>query len=413
MKFSRILIFTLIALAAILFAVSQFSARVPLPAAATLPMDLKMIIPDAWEVIPQHFKTCDFDNDGDNEYLIVYRYDVNKETKRGLIGGAIYDTQVNRPPQAPGVEAPYRPAFMTPYKLLPDIYGGKGQGYLGQDRVVVHTLPLTPAGAKCQAREILVYGYSYDDYPTTLSVFRWEGELIGYVGWHVHANVRLRAYGVKSSDPSKPATDDNTGIVVAGVYTYNQLNQRSLLCAVRRYRRTPPVTKDDLPPGLDFAEVKEDYTIDFCYGPPNDPAYPEGVVVALLRGQNPTGATPTGQSYLSDEAQKTLPAELAELKKPDRDRKPPFRILSVSAPGSLGWYPPAGNRFIWTPTGGTPPPTPQVWWINESLPTVVETEIVLNDGSGQTRRVQWTLVSMANEKANADTIWRVSRVELR
>lgn len=411
MKPWRIVIIVLIVVAGILLIVTYLRPSVPLSATAVLPMDLRTVIPDAWEVIPQQFKTCDFDNDGDQEYLIIYRYDVNQETKRGLIGGAIYDSQVNRVPQAPGVEAPYRPAFMVPYKLLPDIYGGKGQGYLGQDRVVVYTLPLTAAGAPCRAREILVYGYSYDDYPTTLSIFRWEGELVGYIGWHVQGNVRLRAYAVDNSDPGKPADNDNTAIVVAGVYTYNQLNQRSLLCAVRRYRRTLPVTKDDLPPGLDFTEVKEDYTIDFCYGPPNDPVYPEGVVVALLRGQNPSGTTPTGQSYLMAEAQSTLPAELSELKK--ADRKPPFRILSVSAPGSLGWYPPAGSRFIWTPTGGTPAPTPQVWWINETPPTVVETEIVLNDGSGQTRRVAWTLVSMAREKANADTIWRISRVELR
>jgi hypothetical protein len=44
---------------------------------------------------------------------------------------------------------------------------------------------------------------------------------------------------------------------------------------------------------------------------------------------------------------------------------------------------------------------------------VGESEIVLNYGSGQTRLARWTLVSMANEKANADTLWRISRVELR
>ena len=410
MRLSRIVIFVLIAVAGILLVYSFLRQKVTLPVVNTgLPIDLQTMIPISWKVIPGQFKTCDFDSDGDNEYLIIYSYDPGAVANRGLIGGVIYDTQVNRVPQAPGVEATYRPAFMVPYKLLPDIYGGKGQGYLGQSGVGVYPLPPIAAGGKCQAKEILVYGYSYDAFPTILSVFRWEGELIGYVGWHVQGNVRLRAYDAASPDPSKPSATDNSGTAAVGVFAYNQLNQRSLLCAVRHYRRTPPATKTDLPPGLDFKEIKEDYTLDFCYGAPKDPAYPEGIVMALLRGQNPAAVTPTGGSYLTKDALDALPPELSELKSADRKA---IRTLSVSAPGTLGWYPPPGNRFTWTPTG-TPSPTPQTWWLNSEPPTVVETEIVLNDGTGQTRQARWTLVSMANEKANADTLWRISRVELR
>jgi len=409
-KLSRIVIILLVVAAGLLFIFSVLRPSVPLPVAAELPIDLRTMIPDSWKVVPGQYKTCDFDSDGDNEYLIIYRYDTDTVFNRGLIGGVIYDTQVNRVPQAPGVEATYRPAFMVPYKLLPDIYGGKGQGYLGQNSVNVHLLPVSAAGAKCQAKEILVYGYSYDTgVPTILSVFRWEGELIGYVGWHVQGNVRLRAYDAASPDPSKPSATDNTGTAAVGVYVYNQLNQRSLLCSVRHYRRTPPTTKTDLPPGLDFREVTEDYTLDFCYGAPVDPAYPEGVVMALLRGQNPSAATPTGKSYLTTAALEALPPELNELRDPTRKA---IRTLSVTAPGTLGWYPPPGSRFTWTPTGGTPPPTPQTWWLNSEPPTIVETEIVLASGAS-TRQARWTLVSMANEKANADTIWRISRVELR
>jgi len=409
-KLSRIVIFVLIAVAGLLLIFSYLRPKVPLPGNTALPIDLQTMIPSSWKIISGQYKPCDFDSDGDNEYLIIYNYDPGAGTNRGLIGGVIYDTQVNRVPQAPGVEAPYRPAFMVPYKLLPDIYGGKGQGYLGQSGVGVYLLPPSAAGAKCQAKEILVYGYSYDPaVPTTLSVFRWEGELIGYVGWHVQGNVRLRAYDAASPDPSKPSATDNTGSAAVGVYVYNQLNQRSLLCSVRHYQRTRPVTKTDLPPGLDFQEIKEDYTLDFCYGAPLDPAYPEGVVMALLRGQNPTADTPTGKSYLTTAALEALPPELNDLRKADRKA---IRTLSVTAPGTLGWYPPPGSRFTWTPTDGTPSPTPQTWWLNSEPPTIVETEIVLASGA-PTRQARWTLVSMANEKANADTIWRISRVELR
>jgi hypothetical protein len=407
MRLPRIVIIVVIIAAGALLIFSVLKPQVPLPVNTGLPVDLQTMIPTSWKVVPGQFKTCDFDGDGDNEYLIIYNYDAssgpitNTVAGRSLIGGAIYDTQVNRVPQAPGVEAPYRPAFMVPYKLLPDLYGGKGQGYLGESSVTVTMLPQS-AEAKCQAKEIMVAGFSYDNQPTALSIFRWEGETIGYVGWHVRGNVRLRAYDA--------ANAPNSGKAVVGVYVYNDLNQRSLLCGVRHYRRTPPVTKEDLPPGLDFVEVKGDYTMDFCYGAPKDPAYPEGVAVALLRGQNPPPDTPTGGSFLAPEALTSLPPELVELK--NAARQSPIRILSVSSPGSLGWYPPQGSRFEWTPTG-TPAPTPQVWWRSSDPPARVETEIVLNDGSGQTRQATWFLVSLANEKADADTHWRITRVELR
>ncbi|MEJ5197620.1 MAG: hypothetical protein WHX53_01740 [Anaerolineae bacterium] len=405
MRPSRIVILVLAAIAGILLIYSYLRPRVPLPAGGTnLPLDLQTVIPASWKVVPGQYKTCDFDGDGENEYLVIYSYDVGA-AGRGLIGGVIYDLQVNRPPQAPGVEAPYRPAFMTPYRLLPDMYGGKGQGYLGQSSVLVTLFPPVADPAKCRADEIVVFGYSYDPLPTTLSIFRWAGEALGYVGWYVQGNVRLATFDVEGK--SSTGKESNSKAIVS-VRAYNQLNQRSLLCAVRSYRRTPPADKNSLPPGLDFAEIQAEYTIDFCYGAPKDPAYPEGVVVALLQGQNPPEGTPTGASYLTAEAQATLPAALSFLKEPKRD-KYPVRILSVSTPGSLGWYPPQGTRFTWTPPG-TPAATPQTWWMGNDAPAPVETEIVTSDGV--TRLVRWTLVSFSNEKANADLHWRITRVEL-
>ncbi len=406
MRPSRILILVLAGIAGVLLLYSYLRPRVSLPVGGVnLPLDLQTVIPTSWKVVPGQYRACDFDNDGENEYLVIYSYDAAAVAGRSLIGGVIYDLQVNRPPQAPGIEAPYRPAFMTPYRLLPDIYGGKGQGYLGQSSVTVILFPPATDPTKCRAREIVVFGYSYDTLPTTLSLFRWAGEALGYVGWHVQGNVWLTAFDAEGKES---VSKEKVGKAIVGVRAYNQLNQRSLLCAVRLYRRTPPIGKDDLPPGLDFVEMQAEYTVDFCYGAPQDPAYPEGVVVALLRGQNPPAGTPTGASYLTAEAQATLPAVLSFLKEAKRD-KYPVRILSVSTPGSLGWYPPQGTRFTWTPAG-TPAATPQTWWMGNDAPAQVETEIALSDGV--THRVRWTLLSFSNEKANADLHWRITRVEL-
>ena len=300
-----------------------------------------------------------------NEYLIIYSYDpaavpaalsatpvppTVPVVGRSLIGGVIYDTQVNRVPQSPGVQSPYRPAFLIPYKLLPDMYGGKGQGYLGQNSVTVNLAPAPANNAPCQAKEITIFGTSYDAPPTNLSIFRWAGDPIGYIAAYFQGDTRLQAYGPNGS--TQPTA------YVVDVYTYDTLNQRSLLCSVQHYRRGyDPQNPTVMPPGLEFVEVKDDYTIDFCYGPPTDPAYPDGVVMALLRGQNPSAPSPTGASYFMPDA--IVPPELQPLKSSPRA---PIRTLSISAPGSLGLYPPQGTHFIWTPNNGTPSPTPQVWW---------------------------------------------------
>ena len=412
MRFVRIIVIVLVSVAAVLILYSCLRSRVAPPGSTDLPLNLQTIIPSTWAVVPNQYKPCDFDGDGENEYLIIYSYDLSTAPSgllptvtpppvvagRSLIGGAIYDTQVNRVPQAPGNQSPYRPAFLIPYKLLPDMYGGKGQGYLGQNSVTVNLVPGVVNSAPCQAKEITIYGTSYDSLSTNLSIFRWAGDPVGYIAAYFQGDTWLQAYGPnRSTQPTSYVVD---------VYTYDTLNQRSSLCSVQHYTRGyDPQNPTVMPPGLEFVEVKTDYTIDFCYGPPKDPAYPEGVVVALLRGQNPdANTTPTGSSYFVQGA--IVPQELAFLTNAQRT---PVRTLSVSAPGSLGLYPPQGTQSIWTPTSGTPSPTPQVWWTSTNT-APVDTEIVVN---GQARQARWTLVSIANEQANSDTHWRITQVELR
>lgn len=411
MRFLRIVIIVLALIVVVLLLYSGLQRRVPLPGKVNLPVDLQSIIPSTWSPILNQYKTCDFDGDGENEYLIIYSYDLAAGSSalpptvptpsvvsgRSLIGGVIYDTQANRVAQSPGTEAPFRPAFLIPYRLLPDMYGGKGQGYLGQNTVTVHLLPGL-VDNKCQAREIVILGTSFDAQPTNLSIFRWQGEPVGYIAAHFQGSARVQAYATgRAVDPTKPTVE---------VLVYNELNQRSLLCAVQRYARWYDTNnKEQIPPGLDFAEIKTDYTIDFCYGPPKDPTYPEGVVMALLRGQNPNkDSSPTGLSYFKRGA--IVPSELGFL---TSDQRLPVRVLSVASPGSLGLHPPQGMQFIYS-NPATPSPTPEVWW--ESTNTApVDTEIVLLNG--ETRQVHWTLVSMANERASGDLLWRITQVELR
>ena len=118
-----------------------------------LPLDLRNVIPADWDTLPEWQRQCDFDGDGENEWLIVYKYDQTKvpqpypeatDVNRGPIGAAIFDTQNNVLPEAVGNPSPYAPTFVIPYRLLPDFYQGKGQGYLGESKVEVIFNPPIP-----------------------------------------------------------------------------------------------------------------------------------------------------------------------------------------------------------------------------------------------------------------------------
>lgn len=372
-----------------------------------LPVDLKQVIPESWAVVSGKTGPCDFDNDGEDEWLLIYRYDATSVSApsaaapgmvgRSLIGGAIYDAQVNRPAQAPGNQSPYRPALLIPYRLLPDIFGGKGQGYLGESDVVVLQYPRPERNRPCQARELAILGYSDSGpsggFPTRLSVFRWGGEDVGYLAAHFVGNARIEV-----SDISRPIID---------VTTYNRLNDRSALCAAQEYRRTGPTGQEYLPPDLQFNPEEASYTIDFCFGYPDDPAYPEGVVIALLRGHNPSNAgsraTPTGGSFLSDQV--SLPTELATLRDSNRQ---PYRITALSNTGSIAPYPAPGRR-VEVPPSSPATSEPEVWWWGEERAQVV-TDIIIN---GTPRSVLWSLSTLASERRNADVHWRIVDVEVR
>jgi hypothetical protein len=357
-----------------------------------LPVDLRDMLPAAWAVVPNTFKQCDFDGDGEQEYLVIYRYDPTTVTttvsaaaaQRTQIGGVIYDSQVNRPPQRPGNQSPYRPGFLTPYRLLPDIFPGKGQGFLGETSVTLSYWAGTQPAATCTVSETAVFGYSDNSgVPTRLSLFSWGGPDRGYLSQHFVGNARVIT-------EDKP----NTIQPIQTVVTYNRFNDRSQLCYQRLYERVRTEQ-------LSFAQVEQDYTIDFCFGAPADPAYPEAVVVAALRGHTPptdaVSATPTGGSFFTEEAKtaKDFPTELSDL---GTATPHVYRILALSNPGTLTTYPGPGTVF--TDTTGQP------WVVGEATVPITAT-IEIN---GTQRETVWQMVSIANEQIRADVHWRINHL---
>ena len=372
----------------------QVPGITPQQSGITLPINLKELIPATWTVLPNQFYHCDFDGDQQPEWLVLYRYDQaspsaafqpGKAVTRGAIGAVVYDLEVNQVRQNLGSPSPFRPVSLFPYKLLPDIFPGNGQGFLGESSVTVGFWPAYQANsAKCSVNEIYVFGYSDGPFPTRLSVFRWGNSSVGYLGRHFVGDARIDV----TPDPSlsKPIT---------AVRTYNRLNDRSQFCEQHYYTRTATDT-------LSFVEDPNQLTIGFCFDAPADPAYPEGAVLAELRGDNPddsgTNQTPTANSFLTQAAANSLPAELNDLKNPKRGG---FRVLSVENPAALSAYPTAGTVISDTLTN-------QYWvWSQERV--AITTTVVLNNG---TRNVAWEVVSVANEVNAADMHWRIDRVTL-
>jgi len=356
---------------------------------SVIPLDLQTLIPPSWDVQAEPQVACDFDGDGADERLLIYRYDAytltlpfkNEPGMFAPFGGIIFDTQADTLPERPESPGPYRGSSIVPYRLLPDFYTGKGQGYLGETGVEVSYSPALKSGSPCKVNEINVFGFSGADLPTRLSIFLWVDKAAGYRGEHFAGNARV-AWEV----------DPNVENRIRRVTTYNRLlNHRSLLCDVDGYWRPNPDLVVFIP---DAAEE----TIDFCFGVPDEPVYPEGVVVALLRGDTRFGSP---SRYLLYGA--ILAPELALLRASDREA---VNIVSVGNPAGIE---PDQARGAWCTPEQIEGAGPTEFWCGRER-VRIETRIVLG---GAVRTAEWSLISVARDVPGAELIWRVDRVDLR
>lgn len=214
------------------------------------------------------FQEVNVDGDKDVEWLYFYNYDNQTDgdnVKRGPIGGIIYDAQANVDPNQPA-------AFFVPYRLLPDWREGKGQGYLGETTVKWATARIDPGSTDAWADELMVTGLSAGDVPTRLSLFRWLGQGAGYGVSNFVGN------GGVLTLPTDRAED----ALVEKVITFNKLNDRSRLCERVQHTRQDSENRFIAePPGIVFCPLAVNVEPDV----PDEPTYPEAVVMAWLLGE--------------------------------------------------------------------------------------------------------------------------------
>ena len=141
-----------------------------------------LLLPAAWTV--EKVEEIDTDEDGEIEWLIIYRYDRNHRGSGGPLGGVVYDLQPQsrESPKDKDLTTPVLEPPPTPrvYPLLPT---ASGRGYLGENTggedkpwPKVEQYDANGDGKN----ELVIWGYSAPNYPTSLAIFRWVDKERGY-----------------------------------------------------------------------------------------------------------------------------------------------------------------------------------------------------------------------------------------
>lgn len=182
--FGRVFVFLLVIALALLLTgrraelnawLNQLRALLITRAATVGPPDFQEVMPSGWAIIQTEPINIDGGPAGENDWLVLYRYEPLDRGPRGAIGGVIYDLQPDLYPPNPATPRPFRPSSFIPYPLLPR---PGGLGYLGESHV---TLQVYDADGDPSKQELVVLGYSgYGDIITHLSIFQWRSDTEGY-----------------------------------------------------------------------------------------------------------------------------------------------------------------------------------------------------------------------------------------
>ncbi len=344
--FEKVMLLLLVA-AVLFLAVRHFRGRLWSFEGQAVPQLAKQIMPSNWDLVSWY--EGNLDSDQATEYLIVYRFDqpltdprqARKAGKAYPLGAFVLEEKKNIRPETMHPGVPNEPANVISYRLLPDLYPGKGIGGIGRSKVV-------PAlYTKGKPPEIGLFGYDYKPWVTTFSLYRWEGNGYRMIGrWEGDEGVSVVP---QDAQPRAPGRRPHTfaeikNAFVEQVISHQKFPGRSSLCKESRFSRK--AFADDF--------VAQRPYIVLCHEKPGKdfiPFYPEETVVAFyqaLEEGNRKAAEPyifsperegivawTTEGRCDDHLMDTLDERLADyVNKPSKAK---VRLVRVEYEGAVSY----------------------------------------------------------------------------
>lgn len=292
-----------------------------------LNIDLSEILPREWT--PEGiWQPINIDADMEQEYLLFYHYDASTNADgasfAGPMGAVIYDPQT--PASAPDATSdgasPPAP-WLQPYALLPSYWRGAGYGFVAPptqqgtpafqavkrvrpEEVENRYFEALAVQRQATQGDVTVEDVMPDQLPATdelivfggsspiggythISLFWWSNAREGYGSTQISAPGGLTV--MERDDPENPSP-------IRKIRARYPQNDRSVLCKESFFTRflDPDFTSPDAyRPAVYYVEGPR--SLIFCYGIPDTPFYPEGVVLAYLLDK-------TGHAHLVEPAQR-------------------------------------------------------------------------------------------------------------
>ena len=221
--------------------------------------------------------------DDEDEWLLFYHYDLNQERVTSQLGGVIYDAQ-NRPRGIDSIAIPDQsPAYLVPYRLLPDYHLPKTSSYLGDDdveykQIAVHIKGENPRNQEPLADRLMVRGVNRGRY-NRFAIFWWANEETGYGAAYAYTP---GWFSLNEKDPSAVWDAWESGKYIQELWSWEPRYDRSNLCRREQWQ----LTDGEYPQFVPRSDHDQFYRgeITFCNGqPPVVPAFPEAQVLAYLQ----------------------------------------------------------------------------------------------------------------------------------
>ena len=256
---------------------------------APLNIDLQAIKPETWQPYDDGLKEISIDGDSDPEWLFLY-VDTGSTNQ---IGGVIYDAQ-NRPKDINAMAVSQQaPAYLIPYRLMPDYVANKSVGYLADEKVDFNTVTIDQkknqedeSKSDTMSGDLLqISGSRKDQPPNRFSVFWWIDPQQGYGGAMAYTPGWFSLSSTNPHDwPNWAGGENETRGNITEFFSWEPQMDRSNICRLAKWDLTGDINQNTVQLVSDYPNS----SLAFCSGKiPGAPAFPEAQVLAFLLDKSP------------------------------------------------------------------------------------------------------------------------------